>query len=114
MKQCTKCKKEKDSNDFYKDTRYHGGLKSWCKQCNNENEKRKKSSFKTARTAIQIEENINKVKSKKADWAKIKVGNVIKGLKVIFKSESFMVLIDPKAPYRKITYTVNDFIVNTK
>lgn len=33
MKQCTKCKEWKEENEFYKDKRVKGGLRSWCKLC---------------------------------------------------------------------------------
>lgn len=35
MKICTKCKKEKELNEFYKDKRHIDGLSSYCKECHN-------------------------------------------------------------------------------
>ena len=33
MKICTKCHKEKESVEFYKNSNVKSGLTSWCKQC---------------------------------------------------------------------------------
>lgn len=109
MKVCTKCNLEKQESEFYK---IKNRLESWCKACMLI--RRRKVNHMPSPASINIEKAINKTARKKEEFARIKVGNVIKGLKVIFKNSSFMVLIDPRAPYRKITYTVNDFIVNTK
>ncbi len=109
MKVCTRCNKEKEFSEFYKNK---DRLHSWCKTCVL-GKRSIISNFKASRLSGDIDKNIKLVKRKKEEFARVKVGNIIKGLKVIFKSNNFMVLIDPKAPYRKVTYTINDFITNT-
>jgi hypothetical protein len=37
MKSCTKCKQEKQESEFNSNSRYRGGLVSWCKSCVNLN-----------------------------------------------------------------------------
>jgi hypothetical protein len=36
MKQCTKCKKQKDESEFCKRSRHKDGLSYWCKACESE------------------------------------------------------------------------------
>jgi hypothetical protein len=33
MKQCSKCKKQKDESEFSKDRKCNDGLRCWCKEC---------------------------------------------------------------------------------
>mgnify|MGYP007070595990 CR=1 FL=1 len=40
MKQCTKCNKDKNENEFYADKRHKNCLYSWCKLCHNNITKR--------------------------------------------------------------------------
>lgn len=39
MKQCTKCKENKDLYDFYKNTKSNDGFRNICKKCNNKDHK---------------------------------------------------------------------------
>ena len=46
MKRCTKCGKEKDESEFYKDKRRMSGLTDHCKKCINEYYKARRIQYK--------------------------------------------------------------------
>lgn len=48
-KVCTKCKIEKSTNDFYKDTRRSDGLRSWCKKCQLLDNKKRENYYNQTR-----------------------------------------------------------------
>lgn len=49
MKTCTKCKKEKEFTEFYKDKRKKDGLRCWCKNCQLEDNSKRESEYKNTR-----------------------------------------------------------------
>ena len=70
MKQCTRCKTQKDTSEFYEAKRYKDGLFSICKQCQidktrqwqQENEdlfKEKQKIWKTPKTGISRSSTVN-------------------------------------------------------
>jgi len=56
MKKCSKCKKEKSRDNFYKRSRNHEGLNSVCKKCSQ------------ARCKKQYKDNSEKMKARKKKW----------------------------------------------
>lgn len=48
-KTCTKCKAEKFEEDFYKDANKKDGLKSWCKDCHLEDNKKREEKYNETR-----------------------------------------------------------------
>lgn len=82
MKICTKCTIEKENSEFYSDKRKKDGLRSWCKLCQKEDNKKREFNYNETRKKYRIEhkeeyrekkkvyyiQNKNKVLLKNYDW----------------------------------------------
>lgn len=55
MKTCTKCKKEKEPIEFYKDSRKKDGLRCWCKVCQLDDNKKRESQYNETRRKYREE-----------------------------------------------------------
>ncbi len=55
MKTCTKCEKEKEPSEFYKDKGKKDGLKSWCKECHLEDSRKRESKYNETRKKYRNE-----------------------------------------------------------
>lgn len=79
MKLCTKCKLEKSIEDFYKDNRKKDGLRSWCKECQLEDNRSRESKYNEARRKYREEHKEecreNKRKYYKENKDKILISN---------------------------------------
>lgn len=62
MKTCTKCKEEKKITEFYKDKRREDGLKSWCKSCHLEDNRKRESEYKNTRKEYRQTEVYKQIK----------------------------------------------------
>ena len=109
-KVCLSCKQVKEVKEFGIDRRKADNVGLYCYECRQEQDKHKyrNASEQTLQKAYRY------TKLKRQDFRKIRVGDKIKGFTVIFKNTNYMVLYDKNRPYKRITYTINDFITNTK
>lgn len=55
MKICTKCGQEKDSCEFYKKTSSQDGLRSWCKECQSKDNKKREKNYNEQRRLYRLE-----------------------------------------------------------
>ncbi len=62
MKTCTKCKKEKNFTEFYKDKRKWDGLRCWCKSCQLEDNKKREFEYKQTRKDYRKTETYKQIK----------------------------------------------------
>ena len=69
-KTCTKCNIEKSINDFYKDVRKTDGLRSWCKECQRNDNKKREFKYNDTRRKYR-EENKEESKIKKNEYYKL-------------------------------------------
>lgn len=69
MKTCSKCKKEKELAEFYKDKGKKDGLKSWCKECHLEDSRKRESKYNETRRKYR-EEHQEEYRKKKREYYK--------------------------------------------
>jgi hypothetical protein len=55
VKNCTKCKCDKELSKFYKSSRSKDGLKSWCKECQSEDNKKREKNYNEQRRLYRLE-----------------------------------------------------------
>lgn len=55
MKTCTKCQLSKTKNEFYSDKRRKDGLRSWCIQCQKNDNKKRESNYNEYRKKYRLE-----------------------------------------------------------
>jgi hypothetical protein len=66
---CTKCKVEKPATEFYKDKRKTDGLRSWCIECQKQDNKKRESSYNETRRNYRLTHK-EESRSKKRDYYK--------------------------------------------
>ena len=72
MKKCSKCKKEKELTEFYKDKSKKDGLKSWCKECHLEDSRKRESRYNETRKKYREEHREESREKKKKYYKKNK------------------------------------------
>lgn len=73
MKTCTKCKVEKELNEFGRDKHKKDGLKPWCRQCKNEAQRAKRAKESAQKKAdfeawLATDEGIEHLRQKREFW----------------------------------------------
>lgn len=64
---CTKCKIEKSTDEFYKDKRKSDGLRSWCKSCQKEDNKKREPMYNETRKNYRVK-NQDEYRAKKREY----------------------------------------------
>jgi len=69
MKTCTKCNVSKEKTEFYKKKAAKDGLKSWCKKCHKEDNRKRESKYNETRRKYS-ETHKEEYRSKKKNYYK--------------------------------------------